>query len=102
MQAPRRARASGSRAPKGGALPAGQQAVGAREEAGAERNPLAEAFQTLGSDARLRILKELLRGERAIAELAAAVGLQPVTVRYHLTVLLRDGLRGETPGPRGG
>ena len=102
MQAPRRARASGSRAPKGGALPAGQQAVGAREEAGAERNPLAEAFQTLGSDARLRILKELLRGECAIAELAAAVGLQPVTVRYHLTVLIGDGLVEKMTGHREG
>ena len=93
---------SGRRAPEGGAFPAGHQAVGAREEAGAERNPLAEAFQTLGSDARLRILKELLRGERAIAELAAAVGLQPVTVRYHLTVLIGDGLVEKTTGHREG
>jgi len=102
MQTRRRARVSGSRAREGGTFPAGQQVVGAREEAGAERNPLAEAFQTLGSDARLRILKELLRGERAIAELAAAVGLQPVTVRYHLTVLIGDGLVEKTTSHREG
>ena len=73
-------------------MPTGQQILAADADTGAGRRPLAEAFQTLGSDARLKILKELLRGEQAIAELAAAVGLQPVTVRYHLNVLIGDGL----------
>lgn len=74
------------------ALPAIREAPGTLRDRGSEGNGLAEAFQTLGSDARLRILKELLRGDRSIADLASAVGLQSVTVRYHLNVLIGDGL----------
>ncbi len=51
-----------------------------------------DEFLTLGSDVRMKILKELLQGDRGIAELAAVVGLHPVTVRYHVNILVRDGL----------
>lgn len=92
MQSPGRVKASKGRTQEGGVVPAVREPGGTRADRGTERSPLAEAFQALGSDARLRILKELLRGERSISELAGAVGLQPVTVRYHLNVLIGDGL----------
>lgn len=50
------------------------------------------AYQGLGSDVRLGILRELLKGDSGVAELSAAVGVQPVTVRYHLQVLIGEGL----------
>lgn len=46
----------------------------------------------LGSDSRLRILQELMRGDRSVSELAGSVDLHPATIRYHLNVLLRDDL----------
>jgi predicted ArsR family transcriptional regulator len=53
---------------------------------------LAEAFQALGSDVRVRMLKELLQGERDISELIQATGLRSGSVRYHLNILIGDGL----------
>lgn len=63
-----------------------------RDEREGRQETLAETFQTLGSDVRLQILRELLQGERGVAELALSVDLSPVTVRYHLKVLVADGL----------
>jgi DNA-binding transcriptional ArsR family regulator len=62
----------------------------AAEEAGS--SALAEAFQALGSDVRVRILKELLGGERDISELVGATALRSGSVRYHLNILIGEGL----------
>ncbi len=53
---------------------------------------LAEAFQALGSDVRVRILKELLRGEQDTSALVGATGLRPGSIRYHLNILVGEGL----------
>lgn len=53
---------------------------------------LAEAFQALGSDVRVRILKELLRGERDTSQLVGATRLRSGSVRYHLNILISEGL----------
>jgi predicted ArsR family transcriptional regulator len=53
---------------------------------------LAEAFQALGSDVRVRILKELLQGERDTSQLVQATGLRSGSVRYHLNILISEGL----------
>ncbi len=62
------------------------------EDQEARRTSATESFQALGSEPRLGILQELQHGERGVSDLAKAVGLHPVTVRYHLGILLRDGL----------
>lgn len=54
--------------------------------------PSSETFHALGSDSRMKILHLLVRGEHTISELAHALDLHTATVRYHLSVLLRDGL----------
>ncbi len=55
-------------------------------------SPLAKAFQALGSDVRVRILKELLRRERDVSELVRATDLRSSSVRYHLNILIGEGL----------
>ncbi|MFQ5907762.1 MAG: helix-turn-helix transcriptional regulator [Thermoplasmata archaeon] len=60
------------------------------EEVGS--SALAEAFQALGSDVRVRILKELLQGVRDTSELIRATGLRSGSVRYHLNILIAEGL----------
>ncbi len=72
------------------------------EEQEARRSTAKESFQALGSEARLGILQELQHGERGVSDLAEAVGLHPVTVRYHLSVLLRDRLIEQGPSRREG
>ena len=49
-------------------------------------------FQALGSGLRLRILRELASGDRGVADLSATLDVAPATVRYHLGVLLQDGI----------
>ena len=51
-----------------------------------------ESFQTRGSDARLKILQELLKEDRDISGLAGSVGLCQATIRYHINILLRENL----------
>ncbi len=51
-----------------------------------------QAFHALGSQARLDILRELAIGARNVPELAKTTGLRPGVIRYHLGVLLQDGL----------
>lgn len=51
-----------------------------------------DSFQTRGSDAPLKILQELLKGDRDISGLAGSVGLRPATIRYHINILLRESL----------
>lgn len=71
----------------------------AEEEA---RRVRAFAFHALGSEARLKLLRELLQGDRDVADLSEAVGLHPVTVRYHLNILVGDGLVQKMTTPREG
>lgn len=52
----------------------------------------AKDYQALGSDIRLKVLRELLREDCSISDLSEAVGLRPVTLRYHLNILVGDGL----------
>ena len=48
---------------------------------------LAERFKALGEPARLKILRELRRGERTVTELIDATGLNQANVSKHLQVL---------------
>ncbi len=66
------------------------------------RRVRAFAFHALGSEARLKILRELLQGDRDVSELAEAVDLHTVTVRYHLNILVGDGLVQKLTAPREG
>jgi predicted ArsR family transcriptional regulator len=49
-----------------------------------------EAYRALGSDVRLKILEHLARRDLTSSDLAKSLNLHPVTIRYHLEVLLRD------------
>ena len=51
-----------------------------------------QAFRALGSEPRLDLLRELAAGDGTVLELSRATGLRPSAVRYHLGVLLQDGL----------
>ncbi|NIN68588.1 MAG: ArsR family transcriptional regulator, partial [Anaerolineae bacterium] len=53
---------------------------------------LSEGFRALGSDTRIQILRQLMQGDQGVPELAAVLNLHPVTVRYHINILLREGL----------
>ena len=48
---------------------------------------LAETLKALGSPGRLRVLTELLSGERAVEDLAAAAGLSLSATSHHLRLL---------------
>src|SRR5215207_3412262 len=48
---------------------------------------LAETLKALGSPGRLRLLTELLGGERTVEELAAAAGLSLSATSHHLRLL---------------
>lgn len=72
------------------------------EEQEARRALASESFHALGSETRLRILQELQHGELGVSDLAKAVGLHPVTVRYHISILLKDGLIEQVPYRREG
>jgi ArsR family transcriptional regulator, zinc-responsive transcriptional repressor len=54
----------------------------------------AELFRTLGSTARLRLLRELGDGPRTVSALVAATGLSQPLVSQHLRVLRQTGLVG--------
>jgi DNA-binding transcriptional ArsR family regulator len=51
-----------------------------------------EAFAALADDTRLRLVDELGKGERAVGDLVAVVGLRQPTVSQHLKVLKEAGL----------
>lgn len=61
-----------------------------------------DAFQALGSDVRMNILRNLVRGDRSVSQLARAARLHPATIRYHLSILLQDGLVEKVPTKRDG
>jgi DNA-binding transcriptional ArsR family regulator len=53
---------------------------------------VAARLRLLGDPARLRILRELLRGECSVLELAERVGLQQPSVSKHLSALRSEGI----------
>ena len=53
---------------------------------------VAARLRLLGDPARLRILRELLRGECSVLDLAERVGLQQPTVSKHLSALRSEGI----------
>lgn len=54
--------------------------------------PAEQIFAALGNRARLRIVEELMEGERCVCELVMAVGLAGPTVSRHLAVLREAGI----------
>jgi DNA-binding transcriptional ArsR family regulator len=64
-----------------------EHAVPSRPLSGSEPEELAETLKALGSPARLRLLVELLDGERTVDQLAEAAGLSPSATSHHLRIL---------------
>lgn len=52
----------------------------------------ARLLQAMGNPHRLKVLRELTRGERCAGDLGRAVGLQPSALSQHLSRLRADGL----------
>lgn len=52
----------------------------------------ARMLQAMGNPHRLRVLRELMEGERCAGELSRATGLQPSALSQHLSRLRADGL----------
>lgn len=52
----------------------------------------ARLLQAMGNPHRLKVLRELIRGERCAGDLGRAVGLQPSALSQHLSRLRADGL----------
>lgn len=52
----------------------------------------ARLLQAMGNPHRLKVLRELIRGERCAGDLGRAVGLQPSALSQHLSRLRSDGL----------
>ncbi len=67
------------------------------------RDEDARTFSALGSTVRMRILSSIAAREKSVAQLARELGLNRVTLRYHLGYLKNQGLvEGVIPaGPRG-
>lgn len=53
----------------------------------AEAGEIAETLKALGSAPRLRLLIEMMEGERTVEELARAAGLEPSATSHHLRIL---------------
>ena len=53
---------------------------------------VAARFRVLGDPSRVRLLNQLLQGERPVLELVASTGLLQPTVSKHLGILLREGI----------
>jgi DNA-binding transcriptional ArsR family regulator len=54
---------------------------------GSETEQLAETLKALASPARLRLLVELVEGERTVEQLASAARLTPSATSHHLRIL---------------
>jgi ArsR family transcriptional regulator, nickel/cobalt-responsive transcriptional repressor len=52
-----------------------------------EAHDLAETLKALASPSRLRVLVELVDGERTVEQLAAAAGLSPSATSHNLRIL---------------
>lgn len=57
--------------------------------------PLEAVFKALGHPVRLRLVREVTRGERCACELVAVAGLAGSTVSRHLGILREAGILGE-------
>jgi DNA-binding transcriptional ArsR family regulator len=55
---------------------------------------IANRARALAEPVRVRLLERLSRGDQAVGQLAAALGMQQSTVSKHLQVLFRAGLVG--------
>ena len=55
---------------------------------------IAERFRTLGEPARLRIVRELMDGERTVGQLVEATGLGQANASKHLKLLREHGFVG--------
>ncbi len=61
-----------------------------------------EVFKALASDSRWEILNALADEPKDIIQIAARVGLKPITVRHHLSSLTQAGLVEPLPERKGG
>ncbi|MBC7907933.1 MAG: winged helix-turn-helix transcriptional regulator [Rhodospirillaceae bacterium] len=59
---------------------------------GVDLEHAARLLQAMGNPHRLKVLRELIRGERCAGDLGRAVGLQPSALSQHLSRLRGDGL----------
>ena len=59
------------------------------------RIPLEAVFKALGHPVRLKLVRELVTGERCVCELVEIAGLAGSTVSRHLAVLREAGILGE-------
>jgi DNA-binding transcriptional ArsR family regulator len=64
-----------------------EHATASRPLSGSEPEELAETLKALGSPARLRLLVELVDGERSVEQLAEAARLSPSATSHHLRIL---------------
>jgi DNA-binding transcriptional ArsR family regulator len=64
-----------------------EHAAASRPLGGEEAGDLAETLKALASASRLRVLYELVDGERTVEELAAAAGLSPSATSHNLRIL---------------
>jgi ArsR family transcriptional regulator, nickel/cobalt-responsive transcriptional repressor len=64
-----------------------EHAPAARPLAAEEAHDLAETLKALASPSRLRVLAELVGGERTVEQLAAAVQLSPSATSHNLRIL---------------
>lgn len=53
---------------------------------------VAVRFRVLGDPTRLRILNQLMQGERSVSELMEETGIEQSNVSRHLSVLRREGV----------
>lgn len=64
-----------------------EHAAADRPLAAGEAEELAETLKALGSPGRLRVLVELLAGDRTVEQLAATAELSPSATSHHLRLL---------------
>lgn len=58
----------------------------------AAANAATELLRALASPVRLKILCQLVEGEKSVGQLAALLGVRETLVSQHLTLLRKDGL----------
>jgi DNA-binding transcriptional ArsR family regulator len=66
---------------------ASEHAPASRPLEAAEAHELAETLKALASPSRLRVLAELVGGERTVEQLATAAGLSPSATSHNLRIL---------------
>ena len=53
---------------------------------------MSDFFKALGNPTRLRIVKELTKGEKCVNEVESSVGVSQANVSQHLTILKAQGI----------